>query len=905
MTGVPLEVHARGESKMLSKVKRKVPKCYLTPCERCALHTDASPELTYEKDEKRLSPTERVILILVGSPCKQGDNKDLADDPVWNTAIRLSRKFLTAEHPVIRPVIRCHRDADKNITKTMIGCCQDYLANDLLNLSPDVILCLGKDTAIPFNIKGKAKDLYNVVFDVAPMVLEGRETKGAKLIITHSIEEYLSNEKVWSSVESAFIKAERFSKGAEIKSPEGYLLLESPAELQTWVDNRKKKASYKSDVFAFDIETNGRSLHPKTDFELRHPPKVRCLSISWAPDRAICIPYEEDPEGYLPILKSFLEEPLHFIGHNVSYDIFYLKLVLGINVKSLAGDTMLMASLISPGMGAFGYGLKPLAAEYTDLGGYETDMRSQPDVFDKDGNVEISKWESTKLDVMAPYNCADADATRRLYFIFMKKIIDMGMQRAHMIMTHAIYPLGEMEHNGFLVDLDWVKAAQESLTKTLESYKEELKELAGGEYDWNSPMALGHLLYDVKQYTPPDVDSKLGIEPFGDVDTRPTDDNALLELNTPLTQALRKYRAASKLVSTYFNGYLSSVALDHCLRAEYNLVGTVTGRLSSSKGAVGDVNMQNIPKAVSPGDPGYEELKDFPLKRAFIARPGWKIVNADQSQLELRIAGAVSKEPKFIQSYEDKIDMHSLNAKVSFDLQLDIESWENEAKALGLKPKTREFDVYVTRKECAKIKKDFHAERNAAKTVSFGILYGMSKYGLARDLYFKNYGAEKIWTIDDCEAFINRFNMNFSQLHKWQANMQAFAKKNGYTYSWFGRRRFLPVLSATVPQDKVAIGRAMRAAINTPIQSAGSDFMMAGVYNMYENLDPEKYKFRATVHDSVVCEVRDDYVDEFIRISKQCLEHPNLEGVEIGLTRIIPFIAEFEVGPSYGELEEL
>ena len=229
---------------------------------------------------------------------------------------------------------------------------------------------------------------------------------------------------------------------------------------------------------------------------------------------------------------------------------------------------------------------------------------------------------------------------------------ERNMLVAHWIMSNALIPVGEMEHNGFLIDTKWVKESTEIIEGFVRQYIKEMRDILGmkpdePDYDWNSPVQLSGILYDMLKYPVPEgiMSMSFDQEDAGDP-SRPTNDEALSIINTPFTQTVRKYRRASKLLSTYFKGYLVNHGLDNRLRADFNLVGTITGRLSSS----GDANLQNIPSGMAHTEPGYEDLHGFKAKKAFIPRPGWKIVNADQSQLELRIAGAVSREEKFIKS---------------------------------------------------------------------------------------------------------------------------------------------------------------------------------------------------------------------------------------------------------------
>lgn len=179
----------------------------------------------------------------------------------------------------------------------------------------------------------------------------------------------------------------------------------------------------------------------------------------------------------------------------------------------------------------------------------------------------------------------------------------------------------------------------------------------------------------------------------------------------------------------------------------------------------------------------------------------------------------------------------------------------------------------------------------------------MSQWGLAMNLNDKSRdsGSDRVWTPDECKSLIYRFKQGYPTLVSWQNSLITYARKHGYTYTCFGRRRYLPGINS---DDRRLRNEAERQAINTPVQSAGSDFMMAGVINMYKELDYSRFKFCATVHDSIVAEVEESYVDEYVRGAKMCLEEPKINGKVIPLCNIMPFVAEFEVGDTYGSLEE-
>lgn len=934
-----------------------------TPCKGCSLCKNGlapytrQPSFVDSKGKKftvrRNKDTEPIVLVLTGAPFSAynivNPTKDFELQKEMTSILTRAGVTKVYESPVILcPTIDTNQGektadipAIKEPTISQIKACSRALSAYVSFIEPDVIVCMGKNAAMAFGITGKVKDMYNRVYDVAPMPkynpMSGKfskrqRTRSAKLIVTYTYAQVEEDYTVRSAWQAAFRQAAKLATGGTIEAPDRYYLCESPKEFDAWVTNHLTDQRLCKLVHSFDIETNGRRVHPKTEFDVAHPAKLRCVSFSWAKGTALCVPIEHNPTEYLPILKRFMESGVHFVGHNVAYDIYFLKIVNGIETATLDGDTMLMAALLNPGRGTYGYGLKPLAAEHTDLGGYETDMKSTEDEVDDDGNIIKTKWEIASIDTMAPYNCADADATLQLYGIFMEAIRNnetedtsvstkdpplYKMLDAHVVMTKALRPLADMEHNGFMLDRDWIDSTRVYLNNLECQFSEELANLRPGDKqgtkaDWGSSDQIRAIMEHEFGVQVADIIKDPLIATLIEEGSDSMGDVVLAAIDNPFARVLRKWRKVSKLLSTYINGYFENACLDGKLRANFNLVGTATGRLSSS----GDANLQNIPSGMHKNSPGYAELHDYKMKKAFIpSKPGRLIVNADQSQLELRIAGAISREPNFIESYKYGIDMHSRNALVSFRLEDKIKTDEYiaEARAAGLRPGDKEYDLFILKKICQYIKKNYPDERQAAKKVSFGILYGMGPSGLAMNLNKEEVDREHpyAWSKDECASLIKAFKDGYPTLIKWQNEMKIFACRNGFTYTPFGRRRYLPGIikdsdSQTLnssPERRIANARALRQAINTPVQSCGSDFMMTGVANARSLLDPTKYKFLATVHDSVVAEVDEDYVDEFCKTTKYCLEHPHLRGKEVSLCSVMPFIAEFEVGPNYGSLE--
>ena len=616
---------------------------YREPCKGCKLLKNGLPPYKDVKlkgyTKMRLSEEEPIVLILSGAPysstmwanqAKYGEMLKDMIDPLRENGIMVCYDSVV-RCPTLDRMDARFKDVDKEPPVGCIKACVNHVAEVLTRLQPDVIVCLGKAPACIFGIAGKVKSMYNRVYDVSPLAMFDKETcsfdtakytRPAKLIVTYTLDQVYEDYTCKDAMTSAFRQAGRLAQGFKAEPPDNYYLIESADEFKTWAKRHMSDVRLSKAVHAFDIETNGRDIHPKTPFSAAHPPKLRCISFSWNKGMAICVPYEDDPEGYYPILKEFMESDIPFVGHNVAFDIYFLKLVNDIHTKVLVGDTMLMAALLNPGRGKYGYGLKPLAAEYTDLGGYETDMKSTEDEKDAAGNIVKSKWEIADMSVMAPYNCADADSTLQIFKIFYEKIskavtvVDsigqvflrkptpyerqprppltvMRMLDAHQVMTKALFPLADMEHNGFLIDREWTDNSRRIIQGLQERFSNELADLRPGELkgkraDWGSPDQISDILtrefgVDMKQIVKDPL-----VETLINSEKESVGDVVLAAIHNDFTHVLRKWRKASKLLSTYFDGYLVNNGLDGHLRADFNIVGTVTGRLSSS----GDANLR-------------------------------------------------------------------------------------------------------------------------------------------------------------------------------------------------------------------------------------------------------------------------------------------------------------------------
>lgn len=267
----------------------------------------------------------------------------------------------------------------------------------------------------------------------------------------------------------------------------------------------------------------------------------------------------------------------------------------------------------------------------------------------------------------------------------------------------------------------------------------------------------------------------------------------------------------------------------------------------------------------------------------------------------------VSKDPDLCWIYKSSLDMHGANALVAFKhVRPTKEYVMQQLASKGIADNDPKFDVHYARVEQKYVKEKYPLERGAAKSISFGVLYGMGKFGLQFDLNNKTYAEGRVWSVEECQSFIDSFNQKYPVLANWIRDIKAFSQKNGYTYNLLGFRRPLPdaKLSGYGKDVWQRKSRALRAAANSPIQGLGFQLMLLGMARIQQELDLTKAKMLMNVHDSVVLEIRNDYLAEALPIIKHCLENPLLNGQPLDFINV-PLVADLAVGPNYGSVEEI
>jgi DNA polymerase-1 len=497
-------------------------------------------------------------------------------------------------------------------------------------------------------------------------------------------------------------------------------------------------------------------------------------------------------------LKPILEDPkIEKVGHNIKYDMLSMRQV-GVEVKGVALDSMIAAFLVDPGRNQ--YGIDPLSMHYLNFRKIAT-----VELIGK-GKHQLS-MAKVDLNQISRYASEDADIAFRLSQLLDRKLTEIPALRKlnDDIETPLIDVLVEMENNGIAVDPSMLKEQSEVLGKRVEELRGQIYHHAGGEFNIDSTKQLAELLFE-----------KLKLRVIKKVKTGPSTDVEVLEklaLDHPVPRLILEYRQLVKLKNTYLDNlteYLNPKT--HRIHASFNQIGAATGRLSCS-----DPNLQNIPIRTDEGRR---------IRLAFVPGDREKniLLTADYSQIELRVLAHFTQEPALVKAFENDEDIHKAVAAEVFHVPLD----------------------QVTREQ-----------RGQAKTINFGIVYGVTAMGLARRI--------EGLTVKAAQELINAYNKRFPAIEQFLNQCVMNAQSQGYVETLLGRRRPLPDIHSGVLQIRNA---AERMAINSVVQGTAADLIKLAMVNIHRRIRKEGLKSRMLlqVHDELVFETPVDVVEEEAKI---------------------------------------
>lgn len=549
------------------------------------------------------------------------------------------------------------------------------------------------------------------------------------------------------------------------------------------------------------------------------------MSFSWRPGEAWYVPLNGDvaSETVIDKLRPMLENPgILKIGQNVKYDMLVLQRC-GVKLAGISFDTMLAAYLLNPAQTA--YGLKDLALEYLDV-------RLTPisELIGK-GKKQIG-MRDVPLKTVCDYACADADAALRLCNLMRPRLEGEGMWGLFRdVEMPLVGVLAEMEAAGVKLDTALLERLSGEMGTQLEGLEKSIYEMAGGPFNINSPAQLGRVLFD-RLKLPVSRKIKTGYS---------TDYEALLKLSAihPLPSKLLEYRQLSKLKTTYVDSLPRMVnPSTGRIHTSFNQTGTATGRLSSS-----DPNLQNIPVRTEIGRR---------IREAFIpGSDGMVLLSADYSQIDLRILAHLSGDVELAEAFKRDEDIHNKTAAAIF----------------GVEPGSVTPEM-----------------RRQAKTVNFGIVYGMGAYGLARELGLEPPEAQRI---------IDRYFEHYHGLHEYIEKSLADAAERGYVGTMLNRRRAVPELKSR-SQTTRELGR--RIAINAPIQGSSADLIKVAMLDIAKELSKGGWgaAMLIQIHDELLFEVERGKADALGDMVRSKME---------GVWKLnVPIRAHVKTGKNWGEL---
>jgi DNA polymerase-1 len=527
-----------------------------------------------------------------------------------------------------------------------------------------------------------------------------------------------------------------------------------------------------------------------------------------------------DLDTALAMLKPMLEDSTILkIGQNMKYDAKILARV-GIQVAPI-DDTMLMSYAQNGGL--HNHGMDLLSERYLDHApiSIKTLLGS--------GKSAIT-FDRVPIDEASLYAAEDADITLRLWQYLKPRLHLNRVTAVYESLERPLVPvLADMEMHGIKVDRDVLSRMSNGFAQKMAGLEAEIHEMAGRSFNVGSPKQLGEVLFD-EMALPGGKKGKTGAYATG-VDVLED-----LAMEHELPGRVLDWRQLSKLKSTYTDALQDHIHPDTGrVHTSYSIAGASTGRLAST-----DPNLQNIPIRTEEGRK---------IREAFVAETCKTLVALDYSQIELRILAHIADIPTLKQAFADGIDIHALTASQMFDVPLDQMTSE---------------------------------VRRKAKAINFGVIYGISGFGLARNLRIPR---------AEAQAFIDTYFERFPGIRTYMDDTVAFAKEHGYVQTLFGRRIHTPDIGAKGPHA----GFAKRAAINAPIQGTAADVIRRAMVRMPEAIAHLPAKMLLQVHDELLFEVEDGAVEALTQVAKQVMERASLPVVKLD----VPLIVEAGSGPNW------
>ena len=614
---------------------------------------------------------------------------------------------------------------------------------------------------------------------------------------------------------------------AAVESELKYTTILTQADFDLWL-----KKLNDARLIAFDTETTGIDAQQAQLVGLSFAVQANEAAYIPLTHSYMGVPDQLDRDTVLRALKPILEDPNKLkVGQHAKFDMNILANCAiggdqscGITVQGIAFDTMLESYVLDST--ATRHDMDSLALKYLNH-----TTTSFQDIAGK-GAKQLT-FDQISLELAGPYAAEDADVTLRLHQTLQEKLNAIpSLSKVLSDIEMPLVPvLARIERQGALVDANLLGIQSVELGEKMVALEREAFAIAGEEFNLGSPKQLGVILYE-----------KLGLPILsktakGQASTAEAVLAELAEQDYPLPKVLMQYRSMSKLKSTYTDRLPEQInPRTGRIHTSYHQAVAATGRLSSS-----DPNLQNIPIRTAEGRR---------IRQAFVAPKGYKLLAADYSQIELRIMAHLAKDEGLLHAFRNNLDVHKATAAEVFGVEL------------------------------AEVTTD---QRRSAKAINFGLIYGMSAFGLAKQI-----GVDR----KQSQAYIDRYFARYPGVLEYMERTRAQAAEQGFVETLFGRRLYLPEINAKNPALRKG---AERTAINAPMQGTAADIIkkaMVAVDNWLTSSGLDA-KVILQVHDELVLEVREDLIDQ---VREEIRVHMS-EAAKLD----VPLLVEVGVGNNWDE----
>lgn len=817
-------------------------------CKLCPLHKGAENPCVWGEGEPGAK-----VMVIGEAP---GRKEDERGRPFIGDSGQLIRRELAnagINDVYITNVVKCRPPDNRTPTVAEAKICASYLADEISRVGPEYVITLGALASKVVLKKPKITQAHGQLvetpqFTGMPVYHPAFALRFPDKLIPIRSDLARLKRQIDGTLEDEVIKWEVIT-----------------AKNLRWFLREFQEA----EDFSFDVETSSLDWFDPEQ-------TIRCLGIglkkrSWViPLDMPSSPYEGDLSKATPLIKLLgrLARGKTATGQNAKFDNHWLRVKFGV-VFYLDFDVMLAHHVIDENQA---HDLEYMARVELDAPEYDIPTSEK-----KGGKLHTEEGRHRFFE----YNAKDTWYTLRLYWRFRKKLREE--KPLHRLYYKLVMPaaraMQDIEEVGLTLRLEKYAQVEKETKEQLATQLEKLQTLAeehGGRINWNAPKQVAALLYD-----------RIGIEckVFTDKGAPSTGEEALLGIKGehPVADELIKYRELERFNSTYIEGW-KKYTRDGQLYLSYKIHGTVTGRYS------GRIHS-------TPRDGTIRNLVDAP--------PGWKFVQADLSQAELRIAAELSGDLELVNCFRPggvdvhwRTMLHTVGTGASGEYhKLAIETAKKllaKRFRVGVRDTTLSSALSELLKAghevCIEIDKAWKEARKRGKSINFGFVYGMYPKKFIETCKLK-YGYEP--TFEEAQAFRQAYFELYSGLPKWHEKQKRLVKLDGYVRNLFGRMRRLPTIYST---DKGSRMEAERQAINSPVQGTIGDWKAAALVEIHETIDRNKLKIVGEHHDAILMIVRDGCEDEVLPNVHRIMKHPALLDTFKIKTKV-PMESEIEIGP--------